>query len=105
LFDAWVVSADPDIDDFVRGRGKDPASTVFPSTVFNRSFFENPAAQAFIFRHEFRHLMPGNAAKRSTLDPFTINPNGDTSMLPSERDADAWARYAGRNACMCGYDR
>jgi RHS repeat-associated protein len=107
IFDTWVVSVDPNIDDPLRRVPDLAAISRFDrrTTQFNDLFFANPNAQAFVLRHEFRHLMPANDALRHGADVgVLISPNGDTSMLPSEKDADAWARYSGANTCRCNYD-
>jgi hypothetical protein len=107
IFGTWVVSVDPNIDDPVR-RALDLAVSNFDrrATQFNDLFFANPGAQGFVLRHEFRHLMPANNALRRQGDVgLSINPNGDTSKLPSEKDVDAWARYSGADSCKCKYDR
>jgi RHS repeat-associated protein len=107
IFDAWTVSIDPNIDR-IGFRAPDYAFSRFAAraTQFNIAFFDDRAAQGFVLRHEFRHLMPANNALTRPGDiGVLINPGGDTSRLPAEVDADRWARYSGGNACRCGYDR
>jgi hypothetical protein len=57
-------------------------------------------SQAFVFRHEFRHLMPEN---KMLEKPGYVGQlfTGKSSSLPIERDADDFARKLIEENCPC----
>ena len=110
IFDRWVVSVDPKIRSLRRNRGT-YADTDFKnqSTVFNSTFFDlhpylrpggNPT-QGLTLRHEFRHLMRENNDLFDANSYLRETTRGDTSKLPFEIDADAFARKFMEDNCLC----
>jgi RHS repeat-associated protein len=106
IFDRWKIRVDPNIDDPAH-RGHFYATTKDGLTTFDLPFFqiqkyENPS-QSFVGWHEYRHVMPENHAiydPPSSIGDVLI---GHPERVPSERDADDFARWmeSASNKCGC----
>ena len=101
-FDDWTISLDPNIDGgYGKRAGGMYARTTYStqSSQFNWSFFNrqsgDPSA-AFIFAHEFRHLMDENNNQSRPGDVAR-----DPTKTPVETDADAWANKFWSEQCDC----
>jgi RHS repeat-associated protein len=104
-FDKWRISVDPNIDSVFNRRRETFADTRFSTqtTQFNWPFFNREASDpsgAFIFAHEYRHLMPQNNQLFRPGDQAR-----DPARVPGEIDADAWAKKFWGEKCECGGGR
>jgi hypothetical protein len=103
-FDNWRINVDPNIDSVFNRSGDTFADTRFSTqiTQFNWPFFNREASDppgAFIFAHEYRHLMPQNHQLFKPGDELR------RGKSPGETDADAWAKNFWSQNCQCGGGR
>ncbi len=100
-FDKWRIILDPNIDSVFNRARTSFAMTDFDTqiTQFNWPFFNREASDpsgAFIFAHEYRHLMPQNSQIFRLGDRVR-----NAAKVPGEIDADAWAKKFWGDNCQC----
>lgn len=62
----------------------------------------NYDTQAFVIRHEFRHLMRANSVLDSSVGYLGAYLSGKSNQTKTDIDADAWANRFKNSVCGCG---
>lgn len=105
IFDELRVNVDPNINSMVRPREQASADYENRTIEFNYNFFASGSyQQSSTFSHEFRHLMKANhdLIRPGELVDRLIFTDEEYNKLPTEVDANNFAKTYNADVCACG---